>query len=383
MPLAYVLHFNMQENEKTEIISDVKTEIISASTMNAEVSPSMDKLEDFFSIKSKVGDGGMGVVYLAKDIRLNRYVAIKRLKPQFLVDAQIRKRFLHEAKAVASLNNANIVHIYFIGEDNDGPYFVMEYIEGAVVDTEHPNQPNPPQTLEQYIATNGVMNIDEAVDFMVKIIIYTGLSLHFDEAKEILDSYGDVNVVYKRPIQRGDLSLALKENPDIIAIIDGVFHQNSAVGHKEILNVMKNGIKVYGASSMGALRASELDSLGMVGVGYCYEQYANGNVDSDDEVAVMLDSESLEALSIPLISMRYVFDNAEAENIITESEKEELLSIAKKTFYPKRNYAQTLAQSSLDNDKKGNLINFIRESKDIKKEDAKDLLHLIKSTLPS
>ena len=169
MPLAYVLHFNMQENEKTEIISDVKTEIIPASTMNAEISPSMDKLEDFFSIKSKVGDGGMGVVYLAKDIRLNRYVAIKRLKPQFLVDAQIRKRFLHEAKAVASLNNANIVHIYFIGEDNDGPYFVMEYIEGAVVDTEHPNQPNPPQTLEQYIATNGVMNIDEAVDFMVKV----------------------------------------------------------------------------------------------------------------------------------------------------------------------------------------------------------------------
>ena len=169
MPLAYVLHFNMQENEKTEIISDVKTEIISASTMNAEISPSMDKLEDFLSIKSKVGDGGMGVVYLAKDIRLNRYVAIKRLKPQFLVDAQIRKRFLHEAKAVASLNNANIVHIYFIGEDNDGPYFVMEYIEGAVVDTEHPNQPNPPQTLEQYIATNGVMNIDEAVDFKFRV----------------------------------------------------------------------------------------------------------------------------------------------------------------------------------------------------------------------
>jgi hypothetical protein len=216
---------------------------------------------------------------------------------------------------------------------------------------------------------------------MVKIIIYTGLSLPFDEAKEILDSHDDIEVIYKKPIKRGDLSLALKENPHIIAIIDGVFHQNSAVGHKEILNVMKNGIEVYGASSMGALRASELDSLGMVGVGYCYEQYASGNVDSDDEVAVMLDSESLEALSIPLISMRYVFDNAVTENIISESEKDELLNIAKKTFYPKRNYGQTLAESNLDNDKKGNLINFIRESKDIKKEDAKDLLNLIKSKL--
>ena len=47
-------------------------------------------------------------------------------------------------------------------------------------------------------------------------------------------------------------------------------------------------IEVFGASSMGALRASELDTLGMTGIGYCYEQYATGTIDSDDEVAVML-----------------------------------------------------------------------------------------------
>lgn len=213
---------------------------------------------------------------------------------------------------------------------------------------------------------------------MVKIIVYTGLSLPFDEAKEILDSAEDVEVIYKRPIQRGDLGQALKEHPDIIAIIDGVFHQSSAVGHKEILNVMKKGIKVYGASSMGALRASELDTLGMVGAGYVYTQYATGEVDSDDDVAVMLDSETLEALSIPLINMKYVFTNAADENIITEDERDELLKIAKKTFYPKRNYSQTLRESDLDDDKKSELIDFIRTSPDIKKEDAKDLLKLIK-----
>ena len=218
---------------------------------------------------------------------------------------------------------------------------------------------------------------------MIKVIVYTGLSLPFDEAKDILDSHDDVEVIYKRPIKRGDLSLALKENPNIIAIIDGVFHQNSAVGHKEILEVMNKGVEVYGASSMGALRASELDSLGMVGVGYCYEQYATGNVDSDDDVAVMLDSDTLEALSEPLINMRYVFDNAVNDNVITEDEKNELLRIAKETYYPKRNYAQTLAQSSLDDAKKGDLINFIRESKDIKKEDARQLLNLIKSKVAS
>ena len=214
---------------------------------------------------------------------------------------------------------------------------------------------------------------------MVKIIVYTGLSLPFSEAKEILDSTDDVEVLYKRPIKRGDLDLALNEDPDIIGIIDGVFHQNSAVGHKEILKGMKSGVEVFGASSMGALRASELDSLGMVGVGYCYNQYASGAIDSDDDVAVMLDSDSLEALSVPLISMNYVFDNAVCEKIITESEREELSSIAKSTFYPKRNYSQTLAKSRLSDDKKSELIDFIRESDDIKRQDAIELLKYIKS----
>ena len=212
---------------------------------------------------------------------------------------------------------------------------------------------------------------------MVKIIIYTGLSLSFDEAREILDSHEDVEVIYKRPIKRGDLGHDMKENPDIIGIIDGVFHQNSSVGHKEILNVINSGVTVVGASSMGALRASELDSLGMTGIGYVYEQYATGKVASDDDVAVMLDSETLEALSEPLINMNYVFTNAVSENIITQEQKDELIKIAKSTFYPKRNYSQTLNSSSLDDETKSNLINFIRVSVDIKKEDAKELIRYI------
>ena len=95
----------------------------------------------------------------------------------------------------------------------------------------------------------------------------------------------------------------------------------------------------------------------------------------------MLDSETLEPLSEPLINMKYVFTNAVVEKVITEEEKDELLQIAKKTFYPKRNYAQTLSSSSLDNDKKDNLIDFIRQSPDIKKEDAKKLLQHVKNEL--
>ena len=116
----------------------------------------------------------------------------------------------------------------------------------------------------------------------------------------------------------------------------------------------------------------------MVGVGYVYNQYASGAVDSDDDVAVMLDSESLEALSEPLINMKYVFTNAVSEGIISEDEKDELLSIAKNTFYPKRNYAKTFQESSLNDSTKDQLIDFIRTSPDIKKEDAKELLLHVK-----
>ena len=218
---------------------------------------------------------------------------------------------------------------------------------------------------------------------MVKIIIYGGLSLSFDEAREILDSNDNIEVIYKRPIKRGDLKHDLKKNPNIIGIIDGVFHQNSAVGHREILEALKKNVTVFGSSSMGALRASELDSLGMIGIGYCYNQYASGEVDSDDDVAVMLDSETLQALSVPLISMNYVFKNALKKGILTSQEKDELSSIAKKIYYPQRNYSTVLKESSLEKDKKEILIDFIRQSEDIKKEDAKKLLNEIKTYISS
>ena len=75
--------------------------------------------------------------------------------------------------------------------------------------------------------------------------------------------------------------------------------------------------------------------------------------------------------------MDYVFTNAVSENIITESQKDELIKIAKSTFYPKRNYSQTINSSSLDEKTRNQLIDFIRTSVVIKKEDAKELIRYI------
>lgn len=129
---------------------------------------------DDYAICGKIGDGGMGVVYLARDRRLGRYVAIKRLNEKALADPVLRQRFLHEARAVAALNHAYIVHIYALGEDALGPYIVMEYVSGPaqteVVPPEGQEAPPPRNmTLEQFVGHNGPMTADEAVAMILKI----------------------------------------------------------------------------------------------------------------------------------------------------------------------------------------------------------------------
>lgn len=215
----------------------------------------------------------------------------------------------------------------------------------------------------------------------MKVVIYTGLSVPFKEAKSILNSTDETEVIYKRPIKRGDILEDIKENVDIIGIIDGIFHQAPSVAHKEIIKAIDSGIAVFGASSMGALRASELDSLGMTGIGYVYKQYRDGKITSDDDVAVVLDNETLKPLSTPLVSMEYTFTEAVAENIITSEQKEDLLKIAKDIYYPQRTYSNIFKNYNLDETIQKNLINFINNAPDIKKEDSKELLKYIKDLI--
>lgn len=126
-----------------------------------------------YAIQSKIGDGGMGVVYLARDRRLGRHVAIKRLNRQAQGIPSLRSRFLHEARAVAALNHIHIVHIYALGEDAEGPYIVMEYVAGpyraAVAQAGGERLPNPPLSLDAYVARNGQFTVNESVELLIKI----------------------------------------------------------------------------------------------------------------------------------------------------------------------------------------------------------------------
>src|SRR5882757_3536588 len=86
-----------------------------------------------YEIRSKIGEGGMGEVYLAEDTELNRKVAIKILPPEVVSDKDRMRRFVQEAKAAAALNHPNIAHIYEIGESAAVRFIAMEFIDGQTL----------------------------------------------------------------------------------------------------------------------------------------------------------------------------------------------------------------------------------------------------------
>ena len=206
------------------------------------------------------------------------------------------------------------------------------------------------------------------------IIIFLGPSLSADEASKIMDAD------YRPPIQRGDITAALRDNPDIIGIIDGVFHQQPAVSHREILDALKKGVAVVGGASMGALRASELDDFGMVGVGYVYNQYKNGFIESDDDVAIVINPVNLEQLSDSLVSMDYNFKKMLDKELISEEEFKRLFKTAKSIFYPKRTYDLVFKNVDIDRTKIKEIEKFLDEAgTDIKRQDAVDVVKYIKN----
>lgn len=143
------------------------------------------------------------------------------------------------------------------------------------------------------------------------------------------------NAVVHPSVQHGDL-LRLRLNAgDRVLIIDGLWHQSAPVRHKEILMLLAQGVSVYGTSSMGALRAAELASYGMVGIGRIYRAYRSGLLDADDDVAVLQEPDG-RPLTQALVNLRAAYEHAAEAGRITEPEAQALTETARRLPYGRR-----------------------------------------------
>lgn len=202
---------------------------------------------------------------------------------------------------------------------------------------------------------------------MQKIIVFLGPSLEREAAEAILPAE------YRPPAKRGDLLRAVEDGATIIGLIDGVFHQESAVAHREILAAIRKGVTVIGASSMGALRAAEMDTLGMIGIGEIYRMYQSGELVADDEVALVFDPETGFSLSEPLINIRFTLREAERQGVLSPQDHAALLAAAQSVFYPQRTYGRIVsaAGAALGRETQERFLAFAKlHAVDRKREDA-------------
>lgn len=150
------------------------------------------------------------------------------------------------------------------------------------------------------------------------------------------------------PLRAGDLYKAALSRPAVIGVIDGYFELVPTVWHKEILWAMANGIHVYGAASIGALRAAELADFGMRGIGRIYQQFLSGTLMDDDEVALLHGPEELDFPQVTqaMVNVRATMERAVELKILKAGDAAELLHIAKSLFYKERTYEALLNRAA-------------------------------------
>lgn len=153
---------------------------------------------------------------------------------------------------------------------------------------------------------------------------------------------------WRPPLQRGDLYLAALRRPALIGVIDGYFETVPTVWHKEILWTMSQGIHVYGAASIGALRAAELAEFGMKGVGEIYRQYRTRELTDDDEVAVLHGPAEVDYVQVTeaMVNVRATVDHALRSGTLEPVLASALIEAAKSLFYKERTFEAIMELAS-------------------------------------
>jgi hypothetical protein len=188
--------------------------------------------------------------------------------------------------------------------------------------------------------------------------------------------------VVRDPAASGDVARAVLEGANIIGIVDGYFESVASIWHKEILFALAQGVTVMGAASMGALRAAECATFGMIGVGAVFAAYASGVLVDDDAVGQIHGPAELGyvPLSEPLVNVAATVDLLAGERLISAEEHGAILAAAKTMFFKARTFPAILANTSLDGARAEEIRQLCaRHRCDVKRADALSLLNLIEA----
>jgi len=170
----------------------------------------------------------------------------------------------------------------------------------------------------------------------MKTVIFCGPSL----ARSTLERITRADIA--DPIRRGDLERWLEH--DLFVILDGEFAQSLSVSPKEILRALDAGRTVIGAASMGALRAAELSSYGMIGIGWIYNRFARASVRREDDVALTYSPVDFVPHTVPMVNVEYWLADLYARGEISRQERAVLARRARKIFFAERTEQRLMAR---------------------------------------
>ncbi|MDW9486190.1 hypothetical protein GOA59_20565 [Sinorhizobium meliloti] len=211
-----------------------------------------------------------------------------------------------------------------------------------------------------------------------EIAVFLGPSCSIEEAKSILPEAD-----YFPPAARGSIYGIINDGYRMIVLLDGLFYGQYSVWHKELLFALDCGIEVIGATSMGALRAAELDCEGVTGVGQIYQWFRDGEIDGDDEVALLHQSSegAYAPLSIPLANLRWNLRLARRECMIDEQQEARILDHAKALCFQDRMMEVVLSPLAKELDVSGLQKWLETHGEDLKKRDCLEALRFAASRI--
>lgn len=195
----------------------------------------------------------------------------------------------------------------------------------------------------------------------MRVAVFVGPSLPRE------DRPSNPQLTYLPPASRNDV-LAAARKYDAVLLIDGVFHHDLAPSPKECYASLAHA-RMFGASSMGALRAAECAPYGFTPLGTIANWYTSEVIDGDDEVAVLTHPQTHDALTVPLVNVRYVARLAQRRGLLTTQEEHDLIEGVRAVFYMDRTWEDVFAHTPVH--ARDAIADIARREGDLKRWDAR------------